>query len=1311
LDLEAMKQHLGRTLVLVAAGLLAGLLVLMRTDWAGEKVCAQARARLPALLGADVAIDRCSIDPLRGGVELHGARLRTSGLAEPLFMADRIFVRLGALELFSRRLRLSRVELDQPQVRLSLGDEPAAAPGRSTVTPKATCFLDELERIEVDSLSVNGGELHLSEASGRGLDLEGIDLELRLKGRTYGVKLSIPRGGIQTGRVTLPLSRLRLSGSLDLALQKLAVKQLELAAGEVSVTSRGEVETVCDPSLALEASVHAPLDLVTALFGPGAPRMSGAAQVTIKKAEGTLRDPIVEAEVSFEHAQVEQFEIGNGLIEARLEKDRVRVDKLELEVGEGRVRAQASLGLGRELPISGSVELVDVEFGRVLDQVGVKRPWVNFGATGKVGFSGTLVPFLLTAPTSIDARDFRVWDRPFDAAERQALLQFDRAHVDLTADFDGERAHLGKARIRTDHSDVEADARLYYDPLRGMDIDAQLNDVDLADLGHIVGIPWDGHLAGRATLRIQGPQVRIRGHVSARDFKFHKLNLGAVETAIDLKGQVLAFSNLVVARGRSRFAADGELDFRRGGPYGRGRGAFENARLSDLVEMVGDEHWIFDLVRRRMEARISGNAVVDGKVSGPRSLIHVALQDATYFERRIGAGDFVFRSEDGERVFIDRLDFDGPCGRIGFGGRVDLSSGMEFHLHAPELNVSELFKPDAQFVGAKGALSVEARLYGPPDHTQMTGTVIAKELAAFGVDLGSGTLALTLDRTDLRLQGPVGKDFLVDGRMVVQGDMPFAIGVSASTSDLGHYVPSEPGLSGRLVGELFATGTIDRYLETRGDIGVSALELKRGDFAAQNDGPLALAFSGRAMEIRSFRLKGLAGTRLTATGLKDGEGNLDVSLDGRFDARFLEDFTSFQETLEQAAGAVQVHATVSGRLDKPTVVGTADLESVRFNVKGYPVSAKAVKGRLEFSQNKLYLAGVEGAVNGGAVVVRGDVEMKDFATNRVDLGAHLDQVQYRYQDAPATFTGDLHLAGPLTNLLLTGEVDLARLRYTQDLDLETVLKDLRRRHLEARSFEKRDEFLRYDVALNVREDARVENNLVRASLKGRLQIVGTNAHMGAIGTLTSLPGGRAFYRDNELLLTRVAIEFTERDRIAELIDLYAEGQVRDYKVMVHAFGPLEEPQVDLTSDPALPRSDVFTLLTLGVTRGDAGGYSTGAGVGVVGETILNIAGLDKRFQRFLPKNSVIRAFNFHISTQYSEVSGIVEPTAQFESRFWTDALKLRLSQPMISGRGRRAQAEYRFDDHTSAQVQWDNESTDSSIGDLGLDLKLRWERE
>ena len=107
------------------------------------------------------------------------------------------------------------------------------------------------------------------------------------------------------------------------------------------------------------------------------------------------------------------------------------------------------------------------------------------------------------------------------------------------------------------------------------------------------------------------------------------------------------------------------------------------------------------------------------------------------------------------------------------------------------------------------------------------------------------------------------------------------------------------------------------------------------------------------------------------------------------------------------------------------------------------------------------------------------------------------------------------------------------------------------------------------------------------------------------------------------------------------------------------------------------------------------------------ETLISLGGFDRHVKKFIPQNSILRDVSVKISTQFSESSGMLEPMAQLESRV-TESLKMRLSQPVITGRGRRAQAEYQFNRHLSAQAQWDSDSREYSTGDLGLDLKLHW---
>ena len=136
-------------------------------------------------------------------------------------------------------------------------------------------------------------------------------------------------------------------------------------------------------------------------------------------------------------------------------------------------------------------------------------------------------------------RRFRLYDRGYDRPERkETLLQFDEAQVELQADFNAERVRLGNAHITTEKSRVVADTTLHYASERGLDVSAELGELDLSDLGHLLGIAIDGRLAGKA--RLHGPYSTpvIDATVTGQAFKFHLLQLGSVEATLHFRDEL-----------------------------------------------------------------------------------------------------------------------------------------------------------------------------------------------------------------------------------------------------------------------------------------------------------------------------------------------------------------------------------------------------------------------------------------------------------------------------------------------------------------------------------------------------------------------------------------------------------------------------------------------------------------------------------------------------------------------------------------------------------------------------------------------------
>jgi translocation and assembly module TamB len=347
------------------------------------------------------------------------------------------------------------------------------------------------------------------------------------------------------------------------------------------------------------------------------------------------------------------------------------------------------------------------------------------------------------------------------------------------------------------------------------------------------------------------------------------------------------------------------------------------------------------------------------------------------------------------------------------------------------------------------------------------------------------------------------------------------------------------------------------------------------------------------------------------------------------------------------------------------------------------------------------------------VRLAGEVELVRLVPARLRVEAQLDEVPVAVPAyLPATLSGRLEAAGTPEETLVTGRLHVVRARYTENVDLEKNMYELRRRRpAPPRAYDKAGEWLRFDLQLAVDGDARVENDLVRGGLRGDLTLTGSLAAPGLIGALAMTPGSRALFRGNEFDLSHAVIDFTDRHKVEMALDVHGEARVTDYQVFMHLFGTMADPQVNLTSTPPLSQPDIITLLSMGFTRRDtpAGTGTQGLATAAAAQALFAASGLDEQLRRFLPRGGALRNTTVRITSAYSEETRQVEPRAEFESWVWRDRLRLRFQAPLSGAGGQRAQAELRLGAHTALQYQFDKDNPDYPAGDHGLDLKLRWE--
>ena len=272
----------------------------------------------------------------------------------------------------------------------------------------------------------------------------------------------------------------------------------------------------------------------------------------------------------------------------------------------------------------------------------------------------------------------------------------------------------------------------------------------------------------------------------------------------------------------------------------------------------------------------------------------------------------------------------------------------------------------------------------------------------------------------------------------------------------------------------------------------------------------------------------------------------------------------------------------------------------------------------------------------------------------------------------------------------------------------------------------------------------MRNNLVDAKLaidQRGLHVTGTNQRIGLRGELATLPGGRFRVFANDFEVQKATIRFDDPTRIAPHVDITGVTEYRRYsntvssagagganttggagvtsgnissggrggglwRITLHAYGDTEDLRVDMTSDPALSREDIFFLLTIGLTRAEVDQVRAGSVYASAAfEAIGTVSGADRALKTAIP---VIDDFRF--GSAYSPRTGRTEPQVTLGRRL-TDNVRANVSTGLTEDRQLRSNVEWRLSRPLSVQTSYDNISTVSSgsIGNFGLDFRWRIE--
>lgn len=1297
-----------RNAVIALVLVFAGAVALLRSQLAWDRTCALLRDHLPSLTGMQVEISRCEISPLTRTLSLTEVRLTEPGAA-PVFSSARIDVSLSAIQPFFGEVELSRLTLVEPRVRLDL------TRGGLRSSRSNACALEGLRRVAIERLEVVSGSVAVDAGASGGFELGGVDLAWKVRRGVAEFKLGAEHGELRLGRGRgeLAVSKLQLEGGLDAQEERLELSSGELGVEDVTLTLDGRVEQLCDPALFLDGQLFLPVKTLARATNhrdAAGGHLWGRASLS-----GKAKDPVVTLDVVANQVEWGEYRPGDFTARALLRDGELTVQELLIPSGEGEVKLSGHLHLSGKLPVRARLEAQDAQLAPLLARAGLPGAWVNFAASGKGQASGQLWPLQLSGDLDLAVSRFALAARPYDAPASggREILRFDRGRVHGPVRLFADRVELPELKLESGQSRAQAAATLYYDEHRGLELTGAADPLELSDFGQLAELSIAGK--GSASFEVRGPyeDVEISSTLSLRDMVLWDLSLGVVQAKLAYADEVLSFPALNGQKGKSRYSGTGELRFD-GEPVRLTLDArFPGGRTEDLVDLLAGLTTAVGVLQGEVEGEASARLQLTGTPDDLRGSAEVELASTRYYGRRLGDGALrvAFLPE---RALEHRLALEGPLGSLRLDGTYWLEGPLALRFWGEGLALGELVGPErARELEVEGTLRLRGEIEGDATTPVVNGYLTSPRVVFAGRDLGALHLEGRMQGRALQVFGRPFEDARAFLELTAQAPYPYRGNFSLRLPEIRPLLPQgaiAQGVSGSIGGAVAFRGELADRRSLALDATLDLLRLSRGDFTGQNHGPVSLSYASGRFGIDAFSFRA-PNTELTAQGFA-GPAAIDLKILGSADMRLLE---SFVPQMERASGRVDLTASAGGTFEAPRVAGSAELSDVRLQIRDRPISLRGLSGRVTFTESRVLFEDMHGILNEGRVALSGGVEHARFAVRAVDAQMQLDEVQIRsHEDLPFTAVGELHLYGRREALTLAGDLDIHKLKYDKPLELSLVRDLARAPTLSLPSDEARPrKWLSFDIGVHLK-DVRVDNNLARGRVLGDLRLTGDNLKPGLLGTISAGEGSQAFYLRNQFAISQALVEFKSRDSIQGIFDMHAETQVREFLVRLHAFGRTSDPKVILTAEPDLPEADILTLLTFGVTsrdRSDTANAAVGAGT-LAADAFIAASGLDKEVKRFLPKFLGLRDLKFHISTTYDSVTGGMEPSAQFETKWLTDAIRLGVNQPIARGT-RSVYVESKLSERLSLQFQWDNENRAEAggVGNMGLDFKWRWEVE
>ncbi|MGC1200547.1 MAG: translocation/assembly module TamB domain-containing protein [Candidatus Acidiferrales bacterium] len=707
--------------------------------------------------------------------------------------------------------------------------------------------------------------------------------------------------------------------------------------------------------------------------------------------------------------------------------------------------------------------------------------------------------------------------------------------------------------------------------------------------------------------RILGPigSPTFSGQFQATNAIYDKLAWEQIDGALEYSPDALSLTKATVRHGRAsalidlNMKFDGDWSFLADSPWTL-EARVERAPTADLQSVVGTNYPLSGLLTgdfraggRRDAATLDGDFTLDEVVA-----------KGVHFDRLSGV---VHIAPDEWRVSHAELEKDAArvTGEFLYH---PAEQTAQFNLSGHAISLTQIDALQSPKFAVGGLLDFELQGSGPLRTPIAQGDFRVANLTVGNDVQGNLTGRLASDGKNARLSiasdmkhGSIAADLVVG----LTGDEPVSGHATVTQIVMDTFISAGLHLK-QLTGHSSVDGefTMSGNLRQPDSIEVAA-NISRIAFSYQfvdlkNDGPIRLTYRRNEIRIDQARLHGPnTDLQLSGSARFDRERPLHFNLSGAINLRFIQSLVP--DLLAQ--GEADLNAAVEGTISNPHITGRATVRDASATYADFPAGLSHLNGDFVFDQNRLLFDHVTTESGGGQLTLSGSVTYGE-GTPHFEVTATTQQVRVRYPTGMSWLVGGtLQLSGSTQSSILSGQVEVKRLLFAQDVDVASFFAAASQTGPGPVSSSQFLQNLSFDIAGHTSPGARIEWTGAQLEIDSDVRLRGTWDHPVMLGHIHLL-GGQMAFRGNNFTLTRGDINFANPFRLDPVLNVEATSVISQYQVTINFSGPASRLQLSYRSDPPLPDTDIIALLAIGSTGEESALRSTGGGSQNYGATAL-----------------------------------------------------------------------------------------------------------